>query len=170
METKLCKYCQSEISKKAKVCPNCRKKQGGIGKWIIIAIVMFILIGAVGGSEGESENNNNDNNAGIVNNDSDNAVNNETNENESNKDSESENKESIITVGDTFESNGLKVIIENINTNYTDYDDPYDWYSPKDGYKYVSVSFKYENTGKSDAYVSIYDYDCYADGTLCEQS
>lgn len=30
-ETKVCKYCKSEIPKKAKVCPNCRKKQGGIG-------------------------------------------------------------------------------------------------------------------------------------------
>lgn len=28
-ETKLCKYCQTEIPAKAKICPNCRKKQGG---------------------------------------------------------------------------------------------------------------------------------------------
>ena len=28
-ETKLCKHCKSEIPKGAKVCPNCRKKQGG---------------------------------------------------------------------------------------------------------------------------------------------
>ena len=30
-ETKVCKHCQSEIPAKAKVCPNCRKKQGGVG-------------------------------------------------------------------------------------------------------------------------------------------
>ena len=29
-ETKVCKHCQTEIPKKAKVCPNCRKKQGGL--------------------------------------------------------------------------------------------------------------------------------------------
>ena len=28
-DTKICKHCQSEIPKKAKICPNCRKKQGG---------------------------------------------------------------------------------------------------------------------------------------------
>ncbi len=36
-ETKKCKYCQSEIDKKAKICPNCKKKQGGsllfYGNW-----------------------------------------------------------------------------------------------------------------------------------------
>ena len=26
METKTCKYCQTEIPKKAKICPNCKKK------------------------------------------------------------------------------------------------------------------------------------------------
>ncbi len=45
-ETKLCKHCQTEIPKKAKVCPNCRKKQGGKLKWIIIAIVVIGIIGA----------------------------------------------------------------------------------------------------------------------------
>ena len=44
--TKICKHCQSEIPKKAKVCPNCRKKQGGKLKWIIIAIVVIGIIGA----------------------------------------------------------------------------------------------------------------------------
>lgn len=51
METKLCKHCQTEIPKKAKVCPNCRKKQGGIVKWIIIAILIVGIIGSMGNSE-----------------------------------------------------------------------------------------------------------------------
>lgn len=53
-DTKLCKHCQTEIPKKAKVCPNCRKKQGGIGKWIVLAVVAVIIIAAVagGGSDG----------------------------------------------------------------------------------------------------------------------
>ena len=55
METKLCKHCQTEIPKKAKVCPNCRKKQGGIGKWIIVALVAFLLIGMMGGSDDSSD-------------------------------------------------------------------------------------------------------------------
>ena len=40
-KTKVCKYCKSEIDAKAKICPNCRKKQGGKLKWIIIAIVVI---------------------------------------------------------------------------------------------------------------------------------
>ena len=65
-DTKLCKYCQSEIPKKAKVCPNCKKKQGGILKWIGIAYVVLIVIGALGGggdknkSTIQTENNSND--------------------------------------------------------------------------------------------------------------
>lgn len=49
-ETKLCKHCQTEIPKKAKVCPNCRKKQGGIVKWIIIGVIVLILFGSCSGS------------------------------------------------------------------------------------------------------------------------
>ena len=48
-ETKLCKHCKSEIPKAAKVCPNCRKKQGGFGKWIVIGIVVIVLLAAVFG-------------------------------------------------------------------------------------------------------------------------
>lgn len=54
-ETKLCKHCQTEIPKKAKVCPNCRKKQGGIVKWIVVGVVVLILFGSCSGSE-DSDN------------------------------------------------------------------------------------------------------------------
>lgn len=55
-ETKVCKYCQTEIPKKAKICPNCKKKQKGkTGLIIAIVIVLLILIGAAGsGNKTES--------------------------------------------------------------------------------------------------------------------
>lgn len=52
--TKVCKHCKSEIPAGAKICPNCRKKQGGIGKWIVLAIVV-IAVGGVAASGGSSE-------------------------------------------------------------------------------------------------------------------
>ena len=101
METKLCKYCQTEIPKKAKVCPNCRKKQGGVGKWIVIALVVVLLIGVTGGSDENSGNNDVGNNSEVV----DNNSNNSTSENGTNKDTTTENvddKENIISKGDVF--------------------------------------------------------------------
>lgn len=43
-KTKKCKHCQSDIPKKAKVCPVCRKKQGGKAKWIIIVILALLFL------------------------------------------------------------------------------------------------------------------------------
>lgn len=160
METKLCKHCQTEIPKKAKVCPNCKKKQGGIVKWIVIAIVAILIIGSMGGTDEGAEKDNSVDATGLA----ENNVSNNTDEVAS-----GDEQDSAIEAGESFEANGLKVTINEVSTNYTDYDDPYNWYTPDDGYKYIMVSFTYENTGDSDAYVSIYDYDCYADGTLCEQ-
>lgn len=42
--TKLCKYCSSEIPAGAKICPNCRKKQGKSGCLIAIIAVVVILV------------------------------------------------------------------------------------------------------------------------------
>ncbi len=53
VETKKCKHCQSDIPKKAKVCPQCGKKQGGMLKWIIIAVVAIMIISAASGGEDE---------------------------------------------------------------------------------------------------------------------
>lgn len=52
-ETKLCKYCKTEIPYDAKVCPNCKKKQGGKGCLIaILAVIVIIIIIAVASSSG----------------------------------------------------------------------------------------------------------------------
>ena len=54
-KTKKCKYCQSDIDSNAKVCPNCRKKQG-IKGWQIALIVIVVIVVVFGlGSENEIE-------------------------------------------------------------------------------------------------------------------
>ena len=59
MELKPCKYCQTAIPKKAKVCHNCKKKQGGKAKWIIIILIaLCFIVWALGkSSSDETENN-----------------------------------------------------------------------------------------------------------------
>ena len=43
-KVKVCKYCRSEIDKKAKVCPHCQKKQGsGCGIIVFVFFIIFIL-------------------------------------------------------------------------------------------------------------------------------
>lgn len=58
METKKCKFCQSDIDKKAKVCPNCKKD---LRIWfakhpIITVIGILIIIGILGGGTATSKN------------------------------------------------------------------------------------------------------------------
>lgn len=77
---------------------------------------------------------------------------------------------SELGVGSSFETEGLKVTINDANLEFTEYDDEYGLYTPEEGMKYIMVSFTFENIGDSDEYVSIYDFDCYADNTACEQA
>jgi hypothetical protein len=52
-QLKKCKHCQSEIDKKARICPVCKKKQGGKLKFIIIGIIVLVILAAAlgGGSD-----------------------------------------------------------------------------------------------------------------------
>ncbi|MDD3002035.1 MAG: hypothetical protein PHF29_09810 [Candidatus Riflebacteria bacterium] len=45
--TKKCKHCQTDIPKKAKICPNCKKRQS-MPVWAIILIVfvVFVILGS----------------------------------------------------------------------------------------------------------------------------
>lgn len=52
---KKCKHCQTEIDSKAKICPNCRKKQGK-PIWLIVLIVFFVLAVLSGVTGNDSTN------------------------------------------------------------------------------------------------------------------
>lgn len=89
---------------------------------------------------------------------------------ENNTEENVEIDDEYITVGETFDVNGLKITFNECDLEFTEYEDEYGWYQPTDGKKYVTASFTYNNESDSDKYVSIYDFNCYADGTVCEQS
>lgn len=144
--TKICKHCRAEIDKKATVCPNCKKNlsSGCLNGCLLVFLAFFFVIGAIvmiGSSGSDDEEHVNISNT-------------------SNK---------VLGSGETFESDGLKVTITEVNTDFKDYKNEYGLHDLENGKKYIKISFTYENTGKDDKYVSIYDYECYADGTLCEQ-
>lgn len=164
------------------LCMNDKEKRH-IGSWFAIAFCVLwtiVLISTAGGSEDDKPQSNNTNQVteqsvvqqtstqppseeNIIDNFSDFANSQTVNE-------KPEQENVYYTEGMYFETSELRITINSIDTNYNDYDDEYGWYTPEDGMKYVSASFTYENIGDSDAYVSIYDYDCYADDTLMEQT
>lgn len=82
----------------------------------------------------------------------------------------SNNTNTQISVGDTFNYDGLNITVDDCDFEFTDYEDEYGLYKLDDGFKYIKVSFTYKNNNDSDEYVSIYDYECYSDGQLCEQT
>lgn len=156
-ETKVCKHCQTVIHKKAKVCPNCRKKQGGIIKWIVIAFVVLLIIGAIGGSSEDDSNTNDEKTENVGN---------------ANNSSEKENKETekvdnLFSVGEYAKTKTLKISFLSVN----DYSSDNMFIKPKDGYKFIRVEFEFENIGKNDETISsLLNWSCYADDYSMEQS
>ena len=52
-KTKICKYCKTEIPFDAKVCPHCRKNQGG---GCLPIFLVFIAISSIGSCFGKNTN------------------------------------------------------------------------------------------------------------------
>lgn len=109
---KKCKYCQTEIDSKAKICPNCRKRQGVPGCLIFLLVFfgMVIIISAFSG--GSDNNNTNDNSVNSTNNDS--AI---------------LSEKFSYTISDSY-SNGYSYYIEGVVTNNRDKE-----------YSYVQIEF-----------------------------
>lgn len=149
-EVKLCKHCQTEIPKKAKVCPNCRKKQGrGIGKWIGIAIVFLMVIGIAtsGSDDGDKPN--------------------KVGEVSTQSTPQNQEKSNVFGVGDIVETKNLRITYINASVYVSDNQ----FLRPKDGYEYWKFEFKFENISDSDQTVSsMIDWECYADNSKVDQS
>ena len=169
METKKCKYCMTEIPKKAKVCPQCGRKQGGIVKWIIIGVIILGVIGSIAGGGDDEKKSKIDNSGESTTETASQKDEAEVKEEDLSTEEESSGEETV-KVGGSFEDNGLKFTVDGADLAYEITDDEYGFYTLDEGFHYVKVDFSFENTGdKGDKYVSIYDFDCYADNSTCEQ-
>ncbi|WP_300810497.1 DUF4352 domain-containing protein [uncultured Acetatifactor sp.] len=160
--TKLCKHCKTEIPAGAKVCPNCRKKQSGVLKWIIIAFVAICIIGAAsGGSDDKPKESGNTNRADNTQSSKDG----QTEKSSESKQEEPEQKDKYY-VGDTWENKYVLVSYDECGEYVSDNQ----FIQPAAGNKFVYATFTFENVGSSDTTVGYWDFDCYADGYACEGS
>lgn len=72
--------------------------------------------------------------------------------------------EGALKVGETSESKQMNISYLSCeeDTSYSEFS------TPKEGYHYITCTFEFENKSDSDQHVSIYEFDCYADGVSCE--
>lgn len=156
--TKICKHCQSEIPKKAKICPVCKKKQGGILKWIIIVIVALVIIGAIAGGQ-DDQVNKVDTPSSSPNNlpeSSAPASNTEETEPSSTEDSE----KTIFHLGETAEYKDVQVTMTNITES-----EGSDFNTPADGNVFVLAEFEIINNSDKELTISsMLSFDAYQDG------
>lgn len=136
-ETKVCKHCQTEIPKKAKVCPNCRKKQGGILKWIIVVIIVIAVISAFTGGDDEPKK-----------------VGEAQTENQ-----KVEEKKDTFSLGEIAELDNVRVTLSDYKENTGS-----EWNKPADGNVFILVQFEIENNSNEEIAVSsMISFEAYAD-------
>ena len=151
--TKVCKHCKTEIPYGAKVCPQCRKKQGGVLKWVIIAIVVIGIIGAAAGGGDDKPTKVGDNTSSSAGGNS-----NESQQNSVESSSEEE-KETVFRKGEIAELNGVQVTL----TNYKESTGS-EYNKPTDGNVFLMAEFEIaNNTEKELAISSALSFDAYAD-------
>ncbi len=153
--SKACKHCKSIIPKGAKVCPICHKKQGGIGKWIVIVLVAIIIISAFGSSSNDNQNAdtpttdaaNTSNVDGLPDADSQEVAENNPEEKTS------------YSVGETAEQNNIKVTLVSVTESSGS-----QYLTPNDGNVFLVCEFEIENNSSSDiAISSIVSFEAYCD-------
>lgn len=177
-ETKLCKHCQSEMPKKAKVCPTCRRKQGGAGKWIIIGIVVFFLfVGMFGGSDTNStdqagettqkENVSQDVEKDVADETKEGlAADDEVETTEAAENVKSTDEKNEFVVGDVVETDSLKISYVSAGEYVSDNQ----FLTPKEGHVYYRLEFEVENISDIDQSITSWSFEGYADGYAVDEA
>ena len=143
-ETKKCKYCQSDIPKKAKVCPVCKKKQKKNIVLIIIlifVILSFTMCGTMCGLLGD-------------------AVDETVKEETKKEDALKKLAKKKFKVGETVATDDMEIKYLSVK----DYKSDNEFMQPKKGYKYIKAEFEFVNKSKEDDLsVSTLSFSCNAD-------
>ena len=162
--TKQCKFCKSDIPYTAKVCPYCTRKQG-INK-ITVALCVIIILGIC--RTALDKNNTINANENIHENQVTKAAT-ATAQNESSSAQEipaDKEETNVFYDGDVFESNKVKIM----HMGSGDYTSDNILIEPADGTKFVYVDLSILNVDDSDLSTGSFDFDCYADDSLCSQA
>ena len=143
-ETKKCKYCQSDIPKKAKICPVCKKKQKKNIVLIIIlifVILSFTMCGTMCGLLGD-------------------AVDETVKEETKKEDALKKLAKKKFKVGETVTTDDMEIKYLSVK----DYKSDNEFMQPKKGYKYIKAEFEFVNKSKEDDLsVSTLSFSCNAD-------
>lgn len=131
---------------------------------LIIGIIILVLLIAAFAGSGSDESSKVDNSNATKTTQS-----NTSTDSSSSEKTTKEDASGVVKVGGSYEDNGLKFTVDGAELNYEIKNDEYGMYTLDDGLVYLKVDFTFENTGDSDKYVSIYDFDCYADNATCDQ-
>ncbi len=74
--------------------------------------------------------------------------------------------EGALKAGETYDSDTLKITYLQCFADTSDNQ----FEQPKDGCHYVTCEFEFENLSDSDKAISMYSFDCFADGIACDQA
>ena len=141
---KKCKYCQSDIPKKAKVCPVCRRKQKKNIFLIILLIIVLLLFASCGTM------------CGIFGS----AVNEVVEEEEKADAKLKELTKKKFKVNETLKTDGMSIKFLSVK----DFKSDNEFIQPKKGYKYIKAEFEFTNTSKEDDLaISSLNFSCNAD-------
>ena len=150
--TKICKHCKSEIPYEAKVCPQCRKKQGSgclvkvlIG--IIALIIVCVLLFGSDDSDTTSESTQ------------------DVQESTTTKKEEKKEEKTSFKAGESYEDEDIKISFLAAG----EYESDNEFLQPEDGNKYVFAEFEIQNLDDTDLGIGSWSFSCYADDYACDE-
>ena len=151
-QTKICKFCKTEIPTDAKICPNCRKKQTSMLRktakiLLLFCIAAFLLTFCSNVQKFKNENNKDKNPRKIS-------------EGSSLEQEKTGTSGNVFQTGDVVETENLRISFLSAEQYVSDNE----FLQPKEGYEYWKFTFKVENISDSDQAVSsLMDWECFAD-------
>ena len=157
-KTKICKYCKSEISADAKICPHCRKTQGGKVKWIVLGIVGFFVLAAIIGGGSDQDPKKVEVAASEATVATDNVE--TTEETEKATEKATEAAKDSFGIGDIADFNGVQVRLSSVRISNGDGQ----FWNPEEGKYFLGLVFDIDNQSSHDIGVSsLNSFEAYCD-------